>query len=165
MNRMSKLWEPRSLTTLWTFTACWRDSFTFLPLPFIRVCYFFIILSGVRLSPLGTAATIGLFYQPQMIDDGDYGAIGGMKSCRGNWSTRRKPVPVPLCPPPIPHDLPRAAAVGRHRLTTWAMALPYLSLTHLYFEYCLIFKSSLTGPTRKLRIFINFVWMMGFPLQ
>jgi hypothetical protein len=26
-----------------------------------------IILSGVRLSPLGTAATIGLLYQPQMI--------------------------------------------------------------------------------------------------
>jgi hypothetical protein len=27
------------------------------------------ILSGVRLSPLGTAATIGLLYQPQMIDE------------------------------------------------------------------------------------------------
>jgi hypothetical protein len=40
---------------------------------------YFIILSGVRLSPLGTAATTGLLYQPQMIDDGDCGAIGGMK--------------------------------------------------------------------------------------
>jgi hypothetical protein len=39
---------------------------------------FFIILSGVRLSPLGTVATIGLLYQPQMIDDGDCGAIGKM---------------------------------------------------------------------------------------
>jgi hypothetical protein len=29
--------------------------------------YFFIILSGVRLSPLGTAATTGLLYQPQMV--------------------------------------------------------------------------------------------------
>jgi hypothetical protein len=29
------------------------------------------ILSGVRLSPLGTAATTGLLYQPQKIDDGD----------------------------------------------------------------------------------------------
>jgi hypothetical protein len=36
------------------------------------------ILSGVRLSPLGTAATTGLLYQPQMIDDGDCGAICGM---------------------------------------------------------------------------------------
>jgi hypothetical protein len=38
----------------------------------------FIIASGVRLSPLGTAATIGLLYQPRMID-GDCGEIGGMK--------------------------------------------------------------------------------------
>jgi hypothetical protein len=35
-----------------------------------------IILSGVRLSPLGTVATTGLLYQPQMIDDGDSAAIG-----------------------------------------------------------------------------------------
>jgi hypothetical protein len=40
---------------------------------------FFFIFNRVRESPLGTAATIGLFYQPQMIDDGDCGAIGGMK--------------------------------------------------------------------------------------
>jgi hypothetical protein len=43
-----------------------------------------IILSGARMTPLGTAATIGLLYQPQIIDDGDYGAIGGMKIGRGN---------------------------------------------------------------------------------
>jgi hypothetical protein len=57
---------------------------------------FFIIVSGVRLSPLGTAATTGLLYQPQMIDDGDCGEIGGMKIGRGNRSTRRKPAPAPL---------------------------------------------------------------------
>jgi hypothetical protein len=28
-----KMWEPRRLTTLWDFTACYRDSFT---LPFER---------------------------------------------------------------------------------------------------------------------------------
>jgi hypothetical protein len=56
----------------------------------------FFILSGVRLSPLGTAATSGLLYQPQKIDDGDCGAIGGMKIGRGNRSTRRKPTPAPL---------------------------------------------------------------------
>jgi hypothetical protein len=27
---MKKMWEPRRLTTLWAFTACYRDSFTFL---------------------------------------------------------------------------------------------------------------------------------------
>jgi hypothetical protein len=45
---------------------------------------FFIIPSGVRLNQLGTVATTGLLYQPQMIDDGDCGAIGGMKIGRGN---------------------------------------------------------------------------------
>jgi hypothetical protein len=37
--------------------------------------FFFIILNGVRLSPLGTAPTTGLLYQPQMIDDGDCGVF------------------------------------------------------------------------------------------
>jgi hypothetical protein len=44
-----------------------------------------------------------------------------MRIGRGNRSTRRKPAPVPLYPPQIPHDLTwdrtRAAAVGSQRLT------------------------------------------------
>jgi hypothetical protein len=77
----------------------------------------------VRLSPLGTAATTDLLYQPQMIDDGDdCGAIGGIKIGRGERSTRRNPVATPLCPPQIPHDLTRAltraAAEGSQRITT-----------------------------------------------
>jgi hypothetical protein len=63
-----------------------------------------IILSGVRLSPLGTAATNVLLTQPHMIDDGDCGPIGGSRIGRGNRSTRRKPAPAPLCPPQIPLD-------------------------------------------------------------
>jgi hypothetical protein len=70
---------------------------------------------------LGTAATSGLLYKPQAIDEGDCGAIGGMKIGRGNRSTRRKPAPAPLCPPQIPHDQTRArtraAAVESQRLT------------------------------------------------
>jgi hypothetical protein len=68
----------------------------------------------VRLSALGTAATTGLLYQLQMIDDGDCGAVGGMKIDRGNQNNRRKPAPAPLCPPQIPHD---TRAVGSERLT------------------------------------------------
>jgi hypothetical protein len=68
---------------------------------------FFFILSGVRLIPFGTAATTGLLYQPQMIDEGDCGAIGGMKIGRGHRSTRRKPTPAPFCPPQIPLDQTR----------------------------------------------------------
>jgi hypothetical protein len=64
-----------------------------------------VSVDGVRLSPLGTSATVGLLYQPRMIDDDDYGAVGGMRIGRENRSTRRKHAPVPLCTPQIPHDL------------------------------------------------------------
>jgi hypothetical protein len=40
-----------------------------------------------------------------MIDDDDYGAVGGMRIGKGNRSARRKPAPAPLFPPQIPHDL------------------------------------------------------------
>jgi hypothetical protein len=47
--------------------------------------------------------------------DYEYGRVGGMRIGRENRSTRRKPTPVSLCPPQIPHDLTwartRAAAV------------------------------------------------------
>jgi hypothetical protein len=42
---------------------------------FKTIIFIIIVLSGVRLSPLATAATTGLLYQPQMID-GDCGATG-----------------------------------------------------------------------------------------
>jgi hypothetical protein len=45
-------------------------------------------------------------YQPQMIDDCDCVAISEIEIGRGDWSIRRKPAPVPLCPQ-IPHDLSR----------------------------------------------------------
>jgi hypothetical protein len=50
--------------------------------------------------------------------DYNYGAVGGMRTGKGNRNTRRKPAPVPLFPPQISHDLSwdrtRAAAVERH---------------------------------------------------
>jgi hypothetical protein len=76
------------------------------------------------LGPLGTAAT----NRPIVPAPGDYddGEIGGM-SGRGNRSTRRKPAPMPLCPPQAPHAAwmrTWAAAVGSQRLTVSAMARP-----------------------------------------
>jgi hypothetical protein len=58
---------------------------------------------------------------------GDYddGEIGGKMIGKGNRSTRRKPAPMPLCPPQTPHAArtrTRAAAVGSQRLTAWATA-------------------------------------------
>jgi hypothetical protein len=49
-----------------------------------------------------------------------FGGSGGMTD-RGNWSSRRKPAPMPLCPLQIPHDRTRAATVGDRQLTAWAM--------------------------------------------
>jgi hypothetical protein len=86
------------------------------------IIYYYFVLNVVILSPLVNSATTGLLYQSQMIDDGDCGSIGGMKSGRGNRSTQRKRAPVPLCPPQILHDLTRArtraaASVRSQRLT------------------------------------------------
>jgi hypothetical protein len=85
---------------------------------------------------------IGLLYQPRMIDN-ECGAIRRMRTNRGNRSTQRKPAPVPLCPPQIPHDMTwartRAVAVGRRRLTAWVMARP----SHHAFYYNAIHSSSL----------------------
>jgi hypothetical protein len=50
----------------------------------------------------------------------EIGEFGRMKFGRGNRSTKRKHVPVPLCPPQIPIDYTRArtraTAVGSQRL-------------------------------------------------
>jgi hypothetical protein len=75
--------------------------------------YFLLLLVGYVSKSLGTAATSGLLYKPQMIDEDDCGAIGRMKIGRGNQSTRRKPAPAPLCPPQISHDQTRARNPGR----------------------------------------------------
>jgi hypothetical protein len=69
------------------------------------------------LGPLSTAAT----NRPIALAPGDYddGEIGGMIG-RGNRNIRRKPAPVPLCPPQTPHAArtrTQAAAVGSQRLT------------------------------------------------
>jgi hypothetical protein len=71
------------------------------------------VRGGVQLGPLGTAAT----NRPIVPAPGDYddGETGGMID-RGNRSTRRKPAPVPLCPPQTPH-VTRTAAVGSQQLT------------------------------------------------
>jgi hypothetical protein len=58
-----------------------------------RFHFFLLFLVGWDLSPLGTATTTNLLYQPQMTEDGDCGAIGGIKIGRGNRSTRRETCP------------------------------------------------------------------------
>jgi hypothetical protein len=62
-------------------------------------------MGRVQLGPLGTAAN----NRPIEPAPGDYddGETGGM-IVRGNRSTRRKPAPVPLCPPQNPTCCPDA---------------------------------------------------------
>jgi hypothetical protein len=59
--------------------------------------FFFKLWSGT----LGTEATTGLLYQPQMIGDGHCGDIGGTEIGRGNRSARRNPATNPTCLDPV----------------------------------------------------------------
>jgi hypothetical protein len=73
---------------------------------------------------------------PIVLVPGDYddGEIGGMIG-RGKRSTWRKPAPMPLCPPQIPHAArtrTRPAAVGSQRLTACATARPSLRFSGQY---------------------------------
>jgi hypothetical protein len=74
----------------------------------------------------------GLLYQPRMMgNDDEYEAVGMID--RENRNIRRKPDPVPLCPPQIPCDLSRArtraTAMGSRRLTAWVTARPSAACT------------------------------------
>jgi hypothetical protein len=62
-----------------------------------KVLFIGIVGGGVQLDPLSTAAT----NRPIVPVPGDYdhGETGGMMIGRRNRSTRRKPAPIPLCPP------------------------------------------------------------------
>jgi hypothetical protein len=62
-----------------------------------------IVGNGVQLGRPGMSATSW----PIVPSPGDYedGEFGEMMIGRGNRSTRRKPAPVPLRLPHIPHDL------------------------------------------------------------
>jgi hypothetical protein len=63
----------------------------------------FILGGGVQLGPLGTPATS----RPIVPAPGDYdGRNGGMMIGEGNRNTRRKPPPLPLCPPQTSQALP-----------------------------------------------------------
>jgi hypothetical protein len=60
---------------------------------------------GVQLGLLGIAVTNRpIVPASDHYDDGEFGGMIG----RGNRSARRKPAPVPLCPPQTPHACPDA---------------------------------------------------------
>jgi hypothetical protein len=80
-----------------------------------------------------------------------------------NWQgktevLREKPVPVPLCPPQIPHrltrDRTRVFAVRGRRLTAWVMARPNILFTFTLFikilKYRIILHDHLTLSVKLL---------------
>jgi hypothetical protein len=88
-----------------------RSVFSHICLYITRLCFrvvnFLISIVGVESSWVHLALPAPVDY--------DDGKIGGMMIGRGNRSTRRKPAPVPLCPPKIPHAArtrTRAATLG-----------------------------------------------------
>jgi hypothetical protein len=70
---------------------------------------------------------------------------GGMIWQEKTEELGEKPVPVPLCPPQIPHGLnrerTRASALRGRRLTTWAMARPQ-SILSIMFPFSPCFRRS-----------------------
>jgi hypothetical protein len=65
-------------------------------------------------------------------DDDESGAVDRMRIGRGNRSTRRKPAPVLLCPPQIPHDL-TWARTGAAVFTQNNLLLEFIIATlHVY---------------------------------
>jgi hypothetical protein len=67
-----------------------------------------------------------------MIDDGDCGAIGGMRIGRGNRRSKGKPALVPLCPPQIPRDLTRARTQAAADYITSIALCHYFTFELLY---------------------------------
>jgi hypothetical protein len=73
------------------------------------------------------------------VDDGmidEHGAAGGMRTGKGNWSTWRKSVPVPLHSPKILHDLTldRTRAASCWKPTT-SEPLKYNDINNWAYEY------------------------------
>jgi hypothetical protein len=96
----------------------------------------FLSGEGPRSRRYGRTATLRLLVQPYDEDDDHYYCFVLCLLMEHRWSETEgetevlgeKPVPVPLCPPQIPHgltwDRTLASAVGGRRLTAWAMARP-----------------------------------------
>jgi hypothetical protein len=84
---------------------------------------------GVQLGPIGTTATnTPIVPAPDYYDGGKF---GGIMIGKGNRSTRRKHVPVLLCPPHTPH----AGLLKLQHLQIYIYIIYYINLKYFYINF------------------------------
>jgi hypothetical protein len=124
--------RPASFYFLATFTSGYAAVLRRKMITCCNPTHFFL---GVSLDwvHLVRQPLFGLLYQPLMMVDDKRGAVGGMAGT-GNRRTRRKPAPVPLCPPQITHNLTwartRATVAGSREPTTARPTQVFLQTKH-----------------------------------
>jgi hypothetical protein len=95
-----------------------RHQYVFTTSPSESINFFFNSHSGGGVQT-GSTRHVGHFWAIVPVPGGcEDGEVDGINVDRGNLSTRRKPVPAPLCPPQVPLDQTRArtrAAAARSK--------------------------------------------------
>jgi hypothetical protein len=107
---------------------------------------------AVQLGPLGTAANNRpIVPAPGDYDDGEIGEMNG----RGNRSTRRKPAPMPRCPPETPHAIPgrRGGKPATNRLSYGTASSMFLDNSRKLRE----FKNLITKTISLICSSLNFI--------
>jgi hypothetical protein len=94
------------------------------------------------LCPLGTAATNRPIVPDP--DDSDDGEIGGMID-KGNRSTRRKPAPVPLCPPQTPYAARSSVGIIFAKRTTLFAISQIINMAGIIFRLSKVLGESVRG--------------------
>jgi hypothetical protein len=81
----------------------------------------------------------------------EYGAIGGMRTDRGNRSTWKKPSPVTLCPPQIPHDLGSNSGHCSEKPVTNCLSYGISKINKIIFFF--------TKLSIKIVVFLSMEWI------
>jgi hypothetical protein len=98
--------------------------------------YYYFWWGGTK--SLGTAATPGLLYKPQVIDEDDFWSNWWNEDWQGKPNYSEKTCPSAALSTTKSHMTrpglePRTAVVGSQWLTAWAMARPLLCITNICF--------------------------------
>jgi hypothetical protein len=135
---------------------------------------FFFPEDGVGLVPKrGCLLTLAYYAFPRRYEFGER-RWNDILTGENRRTRKKKPVPVPLCPPQIPHGLTRArtgdSAVGGRRLTTWAMARSVQHLTQWNIITVASFRKNVYLSDEiwiqlkpSIFLYVNFLWSVLVP--